>query len=593
MSERCLHEVFQSQVAARPEALALVCGDRAMTYQQLDQVTNQLARKLRQLGADRGTFVAIFCERSELPVVAVLACHKAGAAYVPVDTDLPEDRVRHVADELDVVVCVTEAAVAGKAERVFPRTAARLALDQEWASVRSLPDSSLRHEESDVDPSDLAYVIYTSGSTGRPKGVLTEHRHVTRFVASFNEVCGTGPDDRVYQGFPLSFDGSVEEIWMAFSNGSALVVPGRGAPRLGGDLARHLAELGITYFSTVPTLLATLVEDVPTLRTLVVSGEPCPPELVNRWARPGRRLLNVYGPTETTVNATASECVPGQPVSIGRPLPGYQVRVVGEDLCPVPPGAAGELLISGDTLARGYVSHPDLTDSRFVVLADEQRKPVRCYRTGDLGRWTESGDLEFLGRIDSQVKIRGYRVELTEIESVLLEHPAVSAACVRLVDHDGLQALAAYVVPARPGRSPNRNEILDLVERKLPAYMVPGYLDVVWELPRTTSGKADRDRLPDPSAPLVRESRTVVPPRTDLERTIAHVWSEVLGIAEVSVEDDFFTVLGGHSLVAARLAGALGHMTQHPVSVRDIYRFPTVRRLAAHLDPAAPPENQA
>ena len=230
--------------------------------------------------------------------------------------------------------------------------------------------------ESGVSPTDLAYVIYTSGSTGRPKGVMTEHRHVSLFVDAFNKVCGTGYDDRVYQGFSLSFDGSVEEIWMAFSNGSTLVVPTADAPRFGDELGHYLSSLGITYFSTVPTMLATMAPSVLSLRTVVLSGEVCPPELVSAWARPGLRILNVYGPTEATVNTTVFECRPGEPVTIGRPIDGYTVQIVDDSLRPLPIGVAGELIIVSDTLARGYFNEPGLTDDKFVSIP---------------GQWTANG----------------------------------------------------------------------------------------------------------------------------------------------------------------------------------------------------------
>ncbi|WP_234995776.1 Pls/PosA family non-ribosomal peptide synthetase [Streptoalloteichus hindustanus] len=587
--ELCLHELFGAQVAENPDTLALVCEDRGMTYRELDEATNRLARRLRQLGAGPGTFVAVYCQRSELPILAVLACHKSGAAYVPVDPGLPVERVRHMAGEVGLTLCLTESELADRAGEFFAGTPT-LVLDVERPEIDRLSGAPL---DEAFPPDELAYVIYTSGTTGRPKGLMTEHRHVTRFVQAFNEVCGTGQGDRVYQGFALSFDGSVEEIWMAFSNGSTLVVPGRDAPRFGEELGRYLTELGITYFSTVPTLLATLPQDVPSIHTLVLSGEACPPELVNRWARPGRRLLNVYGPTEATVNTTAAECLPGEPVTIGRPLPGYHVTIVDEDLRPVPTGTSGELLISGETLARGYLNQPELTESRFLVLDhDGDGTLTRFYRTGDLGRWNDDGELEFLGRADDQVKIRGYRVELAEIESVLLEHPLVSAACVRLVEREGLHELAAAVVCTAEGVEPDRDEVLDLLTSRMPAYMVPGYLDVLPEFPRTTSGKIDRKRMPEPKTPLVRAGRQVVAPDSDLERGLARVWGEVLGVPEISVEDDFFTDLGGHSLVAARIVTQVRQETSRPITVRDVYQFPTIRQLAARLETVAATEDR-
>jgi non-ribosomal peptide synthetase-like protein len=582
--ELCLHEVFESQVEKAPDATALLCSGRSLTYSELDQKSNQLARRLKQLGAGPGQFVAIYFERSELPIIAILACHKSGAAYVPIDPSYPSDRIQHIVGESGLSLCLTETALSLRAEAFFVGTKL-VVLDDEWPEIVKLPCCYLSREESGVSPQDLAYVIYTSGTTGRPKGVMAEHRHVTRFVEAFNEVCATGPDDCVYQGFSLSFDGSVEEIWMAFSNGSALVVPTRDAPRFGDELGQYLTDLGITYVSTVPTLLSTLTNKVPTLRTVVLSGEVCPPELVNRWARPGLRILNVYGPTEATVNTTVAQCVPGRPVMIGRPLRGYGIHIVDEDLRPVSLGVKGELLISGETLARGYLKQPELTSERFLISSDiDGEDTKRFYRTGDLVRWNEQGELEFFGRIDSQVKIRGYRVELAEIESILLEHPQIRAASVRLFERGGLQELAVYVVLGQLSVALDRNEILSLLESRVPPYMVPGYLDVVAELPRTTSGKVDQKQLPAPINPLARTSKTLIPPESELERVIVDVWAEILGVPVVSVEDDFFLDLGGHSLVAAQMVTLLRERISHPVTVRDAYQFPTIRRLAAHVE---------
>jgi non-ribosomal peptide synthetase-like protein len=582
--ERCLHEVFESQVEKTPNTTALVCGSRSITYSQLNEQSNQLAHQLKQLGAGPGQFVAIYLDRSELPIIAILACHKSGVAYVPIDPSYPSGRIQHIVEESELSLCLTETALFPRAKSLFVGTKL-VVLDEEWPKIRKFPCYSFSREEVGVSPQDLAYVIYTSGTTGRPKGVMAEHHHVTRFIDAFNEVCATGSEDRVYQGFSLTFDGSVEEIWMAFSNGSALVIPPRDAPRFGGELAQYLTDLGITYLSTVPTLLSTLAEGVPTLRTIVLSGEVCPPELINRWARPGLRILNVYGPTEATVNTTVATCVPGRPVTIGRPLRGYELHIVDEDLRPVSVGGKGELLISGETLARGYLKQPELTSERFVISSEINGEDTkRFYRTGDLVRWNEQGELEFFGRIDSQVKIRGYRVELAEIESILLEHPQIGSASVRLFERGNLQELAAYVVLRQPEGELDRNKLLLLLESRVPPYMVPGYLDVVAELPRTTSGKVDRKQLPTPLHPLVRTSKTFISPESELECVIAKVWTEILGITAVSVEDDFFLDLGGHSLVAAQMVTLLRERSSCPVTVRDAYQFSTIRQLAAHME---------
>lgn len=594
----CLHELFESQVDLHPETTALISPDRRLSYAELEAEANRLARHLRMHGVRAGGFVGLFMERSRTPIVAILGCLKAGAAYVPIDPAYPSDRIRLILDETEAVVVLSEGALAARVSEFF--SGPLIDVGREAEAIASQPATRLRRSETGVSPSDLCYLIYTSGTTGKPKGVMAEHRHVFRFALAFNEVCATGPEDRVYQGFSLGFDGSVEEMWMAFSNGSTLVVGGPGTPRFGDELAQFLTAQGVTYLSTVPTLLSTMHSGIPSLRTLVVSGEVCPPELVSRWVRPGLRMLNVYGPTEATVNTTCAECQPGQPVTIGKPLPGYDLYILDEAGRPVADGEKGELYVAGQTLARGYFRRPDLTDERFVELTgllpaeSGAVRPLRLYRTGDLVRWGSDGNLEFFGRIDSQVKIRGYRVELAEIESVLLQHPQIRSASVKLHSRDGLQELAAYVLLREGHADLDRGTVLAHLESRLPPYMIPGHLDVLPELPLLASGKVDRARLPAPVLALVRVHAHIVPPEGELETMVAAVFARVFGVPQVSVEDDFFHDLGGHSLVAAQmvtqLRAELATRLRRGVTVRDAYSYPTVRKLAAYLAPQLQPD---
>jgi non-ribosomal peptide synthetase-like protein len=576
----CLHELFEEQVDLRPDAPALICGDQCFSYRDLEARANQLARYLKLRGAGPGKFVGIYLERSSAPIIAILACLKSGATYIPIDPSYPKDRIRHILEETGAIILLTESSLGVTAQDVFDGLI--FELDILAVLVSQLPTDRLARNETGVSPHDLCYVIYTSGTTGRPKGVMTEHGHAFKFVHAFNEVCGTSPQDRIYQGFSLSFDGSVEEIWMAYSNGSALVVGNRETPRFGNELGQFLAESRVSYFSTVPTMLSTITDPIPSLKWLVVSGEICPPELVNRWTRPGLRMLNVYGPTEATVNTTAAECIAGHPITIGHPLRGYELFILDGAGVPVPSGEKGELFVGGETLARGYLKQPELTAERFVNIPGINGGS-RLYRTGDLVRYNPEGELEFFGRIDSQVKIRGYRVELAEIESILLEHEAIRSASVRLLERDGLQELAAYIVVEREAAVLDRTELLLRLESRVPPYMIPGYLDQVDELPMLTSGKVDRSRLPHPVLPLLRTGMKVVLPENELENKIAAVWSRIFGVAEVSVEDDFFLNFGGHSLLAAQMITRLRDEAQLQVTIRDAYRFPTIRKLATYL----------
>jgi amino acid adenylation domain-containing protein len=363
---------------------------------------------------------------------------KAGAAYLPIDPTCPDERIRYIVGEAEIKVLLTEQALMERFARVF--TGQVVMLDTDAAEIAKQDAWRLTGDDTGLKPDDLCYVIYTLGTTGRPKGVMTEHRNARHFVEAFNEVCATTFKDRVFQGFSLGFDGSVEEIWMAFSNGATLVVGSDDTPRFGNDLARYLASHGVTYLSTVPTMLTTMTETVPSLRQLVVSGEVCTPELVARWAHGGRRMLNVYGPTEATVNTTVALCEPGRPITIGRPLRGYEAFVLDAAKRPVPRGTKGELYISGAGVSRGYLKQPDLTARSFMM------SPCGCgrlYRTGDLVCVNENGAIDFFGRIDDQVKIRGYRVELSEIENVLLEQAPIASAVASVCERDGVPFLAA------------------------------------------------------------------------------------------------------------------------------------------------------
>jgi hypothetical protein len=415
--------------------------------------------------------------------------------------------------------------------------------------------------------------------------VEIEHRSACHLVRAEGKLFQVQSSDRVYQGFSVAFDASVEEVWLAFFAGATLVAGTKEMVRSGAALSRMLADAGVTVLSCVPTLLAMMDEDVPTVRLLILGGETCPPDLVKRWWRPGRRVFNTYGPTEATVIATCAECHPEEPVTIGQPVPNYLACILDEQLRPVPAGVAGELCLGGVGLARGYLGRPELTQEKFISIASDEGPAQRLYRTGDLTRWTADGSkLEFLGRIDTQVKIRGFRVELAEIESVLRECPGVQAAAVALhEDVPGVQQLVAYLVP-QPATPFDENAIRATLRAKLPAYMVPALLETLPQLPMLASGKVDRKNLPAPRTRSVEERRDLVLPRTGLEMQIAAVWEKLFAPTPVSVRDDFFLDLGGHSLLAARMVSELRQSpTLRQLSMLDVYQHPTVEKLAAHF----------
>jgi non-ribosomal peptide synthetase-like protein len=588
---RALHQFFERTCDRTPDALALVCGTEQLTYAALDARANRLARYLMaRHGVRPGARVAILLERSTYTYVALLAVLKSGAAFVPIDPSYPADRVAFIAEDAEAALLLTDSR---SAETAAAARCPVLDLDAVADAVSRQPATRPEIEEED-DP--LAYIIYTSGTTGRPKGVAVSQSNICNFISVCTPAYGVAAGDRVYQGMTIAFDFSIEEIWPTFAAGATLVAGPTDHRRLGPGLAEFLNEQKVTTLYCVPTLLATVDRELPALRTLVVGGEACPADLVKRWTRPGRRMLNTYGPTETTVTATWCELLPGRPVTIGKPLPTYRAYVLDENLQPVPPGAFGEICVGGPGVARGYVNRPDLTAAKFVAdLFAAGRPGARLYRTGDLGRLTPDGEIEFAGRIDSQVKVRGYRIELAEIEAVLLESAAVQDALVAVTPGDG-QELAAYITlrnqpeALAPGSFADEEglkaELYAELKRRLPGYMVPAYIEVLAAIPTLPSGKADRARLPAPaSRRLSARSGAVVPPETALEKELAEAWGQVFGREDISVEDDFFTDLGGHSLCAARVvshlrqSAALRHL---PIS--DLYAHPTIRSLARHIE---------
>lgn len=570
-----LHEHFEEQAQRRPSHPAVECNGEVVTYAELNARADRLARKLCAEGVQSESLVALYMVKSCDLFAAMLGILKAGAGYVPLDPKFPIGRINSIIEDAGIRIILTDQTLAPKiAEKVEARTILVDINDDEYA-----PELS----PVIITPRDVCYVIYTSGSTGRPKGVVIEHRCAVNFIKALKTVYKIHEDDRVYQGFSVAFDASVEEIWAAFSVGATLVVPTEDIARSTFDAAEFIDRERISFFSTVPSFLALMTPGLPTLRTLVLGGEMCMPQLVALWMRPGLRILNTYGPTEATVVATALECALDQPISIGTPLPGYSTHVLDENLKPAGAGEAGELYIGGEGVARGYLNRPELNDEKFLTVPGLEAAG-RIYRTHDLVRSLGSGQLQFVGRADSQVKIRGFRVELGEIERVLLEDTGIRQAAVKTVERDGLLEIAAYVVLA-PGQSQlDRQALGETLSHRIPDYMVPKYVDVLDELPTMTSGKIDRKLLPAPKSLLREMADEIAAAETGLERDLVCVWQRILHVPAVSIDHDFFVDLGGHSLLAARIVTEFRNtFPEIAVSVRDLYECRTVRKLATAL----------
>jgi amino acid adenylation domain-containing protein len=562
-------------VNERPDAVAAVFQDQAITYREIDERADQLAVRLRRHGAGAEQLVGIFLERSLELVVAVLATMKAGAAFLPLDPNHPPARLAYIVEDARPAVVLTSSRHAA----ALSAAPAILCLDEpdgDIADVQEVLPAVHFH------PQQLAYVIYTSGSTGRPKGVALNHGGLVNLAMAQIAGFGVSQDSRELQFASFGFDASVSEIFTALAGGATLYLFPQSELLPGPGLLRILRERGITVATLPPSTLAVLDEDdLPALTTLVAAGEACPPDVVRRWAA-GRRMLNAYGPTETTVCATIAFCreADERRPPIGRPIDRLTVHVVDGLLRPVALGSLGEMVVSGPSLARGYLHRPELTAERFVP------DPLgggggRLYRTGDVGRFRLDGELEFVGRSDEQVKLRGFRVELGEIEAVLREHPDVreAIAMVRRERDDG--ELVAYWVGAA---GLGERDLCAWIEQRLPSYMVPSaWLRIERSLPRTATGKVDRAALPAPTPP----SATIdgLPPKTPLEEMVAGVWREVLNVANVSASDNFFD-LGGHSLLATRVVSRLEKLLSLDVPVRWIFEAPTLGSLATRLDEA-------
>jgi non-ribosomal peptide synthetase-like protein len=563
-----------------------------LTYAELDKRANKLARFLvRQQGVRPGDRIGLLFDEAADGYVGMLAVLKAGAVYVPLDSGFPPGRLSYIISDASVRTVLTSSRLRG-----LIAGAQAVCLDEAADRIASESDERIEPAETTETTDDLCYVIYTSGTTGRPKGVAVSHASICNFVRVAADTYGITGEDRVYQGLTISFDFAVEEIWVPWMAGATLVPKPRGGNLLGPELSGFLRDQRVSALCCVPTLLATLDEDLPELTFLLVSGEACPRELAERWHRPDRRFLNVYGPTEATVSATWTRLRPGCPVTIGVPLPTYSVVILDPDGERVmPTGEKGEIGIAGIGLATGYLNLPDRTARAFVpdFVGMPDNPSGRIYRTGDLGRVDETGEIEHLGRIDSQVKVRGYRIELAEIEAVLSEADGIAHAVVGVHrPMPGVVELAAYYRPRRGAGTVDQDRLYEHLRGRLPAYMVPAYLEELAEIPVTAAGKADRGQLPPPSARRRQATKGQhVPPAAGTETVLATALAGTLDIDEVSADADFFDELGANSLLMARFAATLPDASRP--SMKDIYQHRTVRRLAVALDAderAAAPE---
>ncbi len=596
-----LMERLSRQARSRPEAAALRFHDRVLSYGQLESRSNQLARYLRRLGLGADSLAGILMDRSPEVIVALAATLKAGGAYLPLDPTHPRERIESILEDARPRLVLTRADLAG----LLPDGQERLALDEEGSRIASLSDDPV---ESSAAPTNLAYLIYTSGSTGKPKGVAVSRGSLANYASSFAREHSIAPGDCMLQFASLSFDTSAEEIFPALVSGASLALRTDSMISTVPRFLQHCREWKVTlldlptaYWHQVAESLDSENTSIPdSIRLVIIGGERALPERLRAWRRrvgANVRLVNTYGPTEACIVATRCDVTADQDswtsrLPIGEAIENARAYVLDRGLQPCPPGAAGELCIAGAGVARGYLRRPAATAERFIPDPFAGRPGARMYRSGDLARRLPSGQLEFRGRVDHQVKVRGFRIELAEIEAALSLHPQIAQAAVAAWDAgSGDRRLAAYVAPKADSRI-ERSKLRRFLASCLPDYMLPSTFSVLDQLPLTAGGKVDRRALPRPEPGQAESWREYLAPRTPIEEMMAGVWSDLLGVERVGVEDDFFE-LGGHSLLATQAIARLREATGIEIPLEDFFRAPNIASLAERTEAAGEAEQAA
>ena len=597
----CLHESFERAVRTHPDAIAVVCGAARLSYIELDQRANRLARHLIECGARPDTLVGLCVERSIEMIVGILAILKAGAAYVPLDPEYPPARLEYILRDSAARIVVAKKSLADRLPRVAHETATLLWLDDDdlLTQLSRLPATSIPAQSIGLRPDHLAYVIYTSGSTGEPKGVLVEHRQVSRLLSATEHWFGFGTDDVWTVFHSYAFDFSVWEMWGALAYGGRAVIVPYLVARSPRDFMALLETERVTVLNQTPTAFRAFSQEVLaseaglSLRYVIFGGEALDVASLAPWfERFGDRrpqLVNMYGITETTVHVTAHvlSLADGERGTsmIGKPMPDLRVYVLDDRGEPVPTHVQGELYVAGAGVARGYLNKPELTEARFL-LDRFGRAGERMYRTGDLGRYRGDGTLEYLGRKDQQVKIRGFRIELGEIQAALSQIEACAQALVIAspsVSGTG-DRLVAYVVP-KAGEQVDVASLREKLAQRLPDYMIPAAFCMLNSLPLTSNGKIDVKALPQPGFERGAQSTAFVEARTPTAKLLCAIWSDVLHIDRVGENDDFFS-LGGDSMLAVTVVQA-ARRAGLALSVRDLYQHHTVAELSRIADTAA------
>ncbi|MEE4565966.1 amino acid adenylation domain-containing protein, partial [Paenibacillus polymyxa] len=577
-SEQTIHGLFETQTAHTPEQPALYFEGEQLSYRELNERANRLARTLRSQGVTKDRLVGLMTERSIDMIVGIFGILKAGGAYVPIDPTYPEERIRYMLDDSGAKLLLTQSHLVDK----VAFDGHMLVLD----GAQSVYHEDGSNLESLSGPNDLAYVIYTSGTTGQPKGVMLEHHGLCNLKTYFDQEFEISTLDHMLLFASYSFDAACWEIFQALFCGATLYVPTSETILDYERFEQYMADHHITVAALPPTYAVYLEpQRMPNLRILVTAGSAASTELVYKW-KDQVAYYNGYGPTENSVATSiwpvSKDERAGQLISIGRPMPNHRVYMVDRHGHLAPVGVAGELCVSGPGLARGYLDRSELTAEKFVPnpFAAGEAGYERMYHTGDLARWMPDGNIEYLGRIDHQVKIRGYRIELGEVEAQILKVEDVQEVIVLAqADEQGQNQLVAYYVAER---EVSAGELRSLLGEELPNYMVPSFLVQLKQMPLTPNGKIDRKALPAPEGSL-QTGADYVAPRTWVEVKLAQIWQDVLGLTQVGVKENFFEI-GGHSLRATTLASKIHKELNKPLPLRSIFEAPTIEQLAVVLE---------
>lgn len=586
-ADKCIHHLIEEKVEKVPDGQAILYNEQSLTYRELNQRANKLACYLQNLGVGPETLVGIYVEPSLEMMIGILGILKAGGAYVPLDPDYPEERLSLILEDTHAPVLLTQDHL--KADIPECETQV-ICLDSDWEKI----DFENEKPENTATPDNLAYIIYTSGSTGRPKGVPITHRNLVNSTHARLHYYQK-PVGRFLLLSSFSFDSSIAGIFWSLCTGGTLVLPEAGLQKDPQPVVKIISENKITHILCLPSLYSLLLNEnnlkkLNSLETVIVAGEECPIDLVklHQQLLPEIELFNEYGPTEGTVWCTVYNCrelKDENHVPIGRPIPNTQIYLLNANMRPVPIGIPGELYIGGIGLTRGYLNQPDLAAEKLVPDPFSDRAGARLYKTGDLARFLPDGNIEFLGRTDFQVKIRGYRIELGEIEALLNQHSAIKQAIVVAKDLSAEatedKRLVAYIIP-EPGRKPNISELRNYLNKQLPEFMVPSHFVFMNSFPVTPNGKIDRKALPEPDRTRPELEATFVEPRNQVEEVLAGIWSELLNIEKVGINDNFFD-LGGHSILVVQLVSRIREVFQEELPLRSVFEHPTILELAELL----------